>query len=81
MVWRWYVPFDRLRVPSEKQMRGFFAPLRMTICLGGRWALREDVHGGGVGAYGCGVDPGFGLLDGVVVDEVAGFEVVGRVEN
>ena len=28
----------------------------------------EDVHGGGVGAYGCGVDPGLGLLDGVVVD-------------
>jgi hypothetical protein len=43
--------------------------------------LREDVHGGGVGAYGGGVDPGFGLLDGVVVEEVAGFEVVGRVQN
>ncbi len=41
----------------------------------------EDVHGGGVGAYGCGVDPGLGLLDGVVVDEVAGFEVVGGVED
>jgi len=40
----------------------------------------EDVHGGGVGAYGGGVDPGFGLLDGVVVEEVAGFEVVGGVE-
>ena len=41
----------------------------------------EDVHGGGVGADGGGVDPGFGLLDGVVVDEVAGFEVVGGVED
>ncbi len=41
----------------------------------------EDGHGGGVGADGCGVDPGLGLLDGVVVDEVAGFEVVGCVEN
>ena len=41
----------------------------------------EDVHGGGVGAYGCGVDPGLGLLDGVVVDEVAGLEVVGGVED
>ena len=46
----------------------------------GAW-LGEDVHGGGVGADGGGVDPGFGLLDGVVVDEVAGFEVVGGVED
>ena len=43
--------------------------------------LREDVHGGGVGADGGGVDPGFALLDGVVVDEVAGLEVVGGVED
>ena len=42
---------------------------------------REDVHGGGVGADGGGVDPGDGLLDGVVVDEIAGFEVVGGVED
>jgi len=42
--------------------------------------FREDGHGGGVGADGGGVDPGFGLLDGVVVEEVAGFEVVGGVE-
>lgn len=41
----------------------------------------EDVHGGGVGAYGGGVDPGFGLLDRVVVEEVAGFEVVGGIED
>ena len=40
----------------------------------------EDVHRCGVGADGGGVDPGFGLLDGIVVDEVAGFEVVGGVE-
>jgi hypothetical protein len=42
---------------------------------------REDVHGGGVGADCCGIDPGFGLLDGVVVDEITGFEVVGGVED
>ena len=41
----------------------------------------EDVHGGGVGADGCGVDPGFGFADGVVVEEVAGFEVVGAVQS
>jgi hypothetical protein len=41
----------------------------------------EDVHGGGVGADGGGVDPGDGLLDGEVVDEVAGLEVVGGVED
>ncbi len=41
----------------------------------------QDVHGGGVGADGGGVDPGFALLDGEVVDEVAGFEVVGGVED
>jgi hypothetical protein len=67
-------------------MRGFFASLRMTIFfmtifLGRGWVSREDVHCGGVGAYGGGVDPGFGLLDGVVVDEIAGFEVVGGIED
>ncbi len=41
----------------------------------------QDVHGGGVGADGGGVDPGEALLDGVVVDEVAGLEVVGGVED
>ena len=48
---------------------------------GGRIGLGEDGHGGGVGADGCGVDPGLGLLDGVVVEEVAGLEVVGGVED
>ncbi len=48
---------------------------------GGGWCVGEDVHGGGVGADGGGVDPGFGLLDAVVVEEVAGFEVVGGVQN
>ena len=47
----------------------------------GRLPAGEDGHGGGVGADGGGVDPGFGLLDGVVVDEVAGLEVVGGVED
>ncbi len=41
----------------------------------------QDGHGGGVGADGGGVDPGDGLLDGEVVEEVAGFEVVGAVEE
>ena len=41
----------------------------------------EDVHGGGVGADGCGVDPGDGLTDGEVVDEIAGFEVVGGIQD
>jgi hypothetical protein len=41
----------------------------------------EDVHGGGVGPDGCGVDPGTGVADAEVVDEVAGFEVVGAVED
>jgi hypothetical protein len=41
----------------------------------------EDGHGCGVGADGCGVYPGFGLLDRVIVDEIAGFEVVGGVED
>lgn len=41
----------------------------------------KDGHGGGVGAHGGGVDPGDGLLDSVVVEEVAGFEVVGAIEE
>ena len=40
----------------------------------------ENVHGGRVGANGGSVDPGLGLLDGVVVDQVSGFEVVGGVQ-
>ena len=43
--------------------------------------LRQDVHGGGVGADGGGVDPGLALLDGEVVDKVTGLEVVGGVED
>ena len=54
----------------------------MTIFLGeGGDCWEEDGHGCGVGADGGGVDPGFGLLDAVVVEEVAGFEVVGGVED
>ncbi len=46
------------------------------------WTLgRQDVHGGGVGSYGGGVDPGARVADAEVVDEVAGFEVVGAVED
>src|SRR5437879_1478138 len=44
-------------------------------------AVGEDVHGGRVGADGGGVDPGDGLAEGVVVDEIAGLEVVGGVED
>src|ERR1700761_7226893 len=44
-------------------------------------SVGEDVHGSGVSADRCGVDPGFGLLDAVVVEEIAGFEVVGGVED
>ncbi len=51
---------------------------RLRLGLG---MVGEDVHGGGVGADGCGVDPGFGLLDAVVVEELAGLEVVGGVED
>ena len=50
--------------------------------MGGLWSSAgEDVHGGGVGAYGGGVDPGAVVADAEVVDEVAGFEVVGAVED
>ena len=41
----------------------------------------QDVHGGGVGADGCGVDPWLALLDGVVVEEVTRLKVVGAVED
>lgn len=41
----------------------------------------EDVHGGGVGADGGGVYPGAVVADAEVVDEVAGLEVVGAVED
>ena len=47
----------------------------------GSRASGEDVHGGGVGADGGGVDPGGAALDGEVVDEVTGLEVVGGVED
>ena len=60
----------------RSQIQGFFAALRMTAYYAG-----EDVGGGGVGSYGGGVDPGDGVLDGEVVEEVAGFEVVGAVED
>jgi len=46
-----------------------------------RGRFGEDVHGGGVSAYGGGVDPGACVADAEVVDEVAGFEVVGAVED
>jgi len=55
------------------------AALRMThIIFRVSW---EDVHCGGVGGNGGGVYPGLGLLNGVVVEEVSGLEVVGRVED
>jgi len=53
----------------------------MTVIFGGRDRLGEDVHGGGVGAYGGGVDPGAVVADAEIVDEVAGLEVVGAVED
>lgn len=42
---------------------------------------RANGHGQAVAADGGGVDPGLGILDGEVVDEETGFEVVGTVEN
>lgn len=43
-------------------------------------AARKDVHGGGVSAYGGGVDPWGSVADTEVVEQIAGFEVVGAVE-
>jgi hypothetical protein len=59
-------------------MRGFLGFARNGERFG---RSGKDGHGGGVGADGGGVDPGFGLLDAVVVEEVPGFEVVGSVED
>jgi len=68
---------------GKRQMRG-------SLHCGGKCASSgrddgllggEDVHGGGVGTDGSGVDPGKAALDGEVVDEVAGLEVVGGVED
>ena len=42
---------------------------------------RKDVHGGGLRCNRRGIDPGLGLLDGVVVEQVTGFKVVGAVEE
>jgi hypothetical protein len=63
------------------QMRGSFVLRGMAVVYGGCSRLGKDVHGGGVGADSGGIDPGFGLLDCIVIYEVAGFEVVGCVEN
>src|SRR5271156_5305769 len=41
----------------------------------------KNVHGDGVGADGCGVDPGLTLLDCIVIEKVASLEIVGGVEN
>jgi len=61
---------------------GFLSDFDFQRALGFRRdRFREDVHGGGVGAYGGGVDPGAVVADAEVVDEVAGFEVVGAVED
>jgi len=53
----------------------------MTVIFGRNDRFGEDVHSGGVGAYGGGVDPGAVVADAEVVDEVAGFEVIGAVED
>jgi len=42
---------------------------------------RQDVHGCGVGSDGSGIDPGLGLLNGVVVEQIAGLKVVGGIED
>ena len=49
--------------------------------LADRRRLREDVHGGGVGAHGGGVDPGGPALDAEVVKQIAGFKVVCAVQH
>jgi hypothetical protein len=41
----------------------------------------ENGHGEAVGGDGCGVNPRAGGLDGEIVDQEAGFEVVGAVKN
>lgn len=41
----------------------------------------DDIHGDGVGGNGGGVDPWTALLDGIVVEEIAGLEVVGGVQD
>ena len=43
--------------------------------------IGEDVHGGGVGADGGGIDPGDGVLYGVVVEEITGFKVVSAIQQ
>lgn len=52
---------------------------------GGPFGLSEvrgqDVHCGGVGADGSGIDPRLLLLDGVVVEKITGFEVVCGIEE
>ncbi len=64
---------------------GSIDPTHVAVRLRHGWGTRtmcwQDVHGGGVGADGGGVDPGEAALDGEVVDEVAGLEVVGGVED
>ncbi len=41
----------------------------------------DDVHGKTIGADGCRIYPGNAVLHGEIVDEVAGLEVVGSVED
>ena len=78
--------FDSGYVASVETKCGGSAPASTAVARGPALDRRtprerEDVHGGGVGADGGGVDPGLGLLDAVVVEEVAGLEVVGGVED
>src|ERR1700688_1615881 len=42
---------------------------------------RKHIHGHAVAAYGCGVDPWGTILDGEIIDEIAGFEVIGAIED
>ena len=53
----------------------------MSRLAGWRQTAGQDGHGCGVGADGSGIDPGKALLDGEVVEEIAGFEVVRSVEE
>ena len=41
----------------------------------------EDVHRRGIGSDGGGVDPRFGLVGGVVVEEITGLKIVGGIED